>query len=111
MSQPLPLAEAKTRQLNRQQRRRAAKRAKTAEASTKKHIAGAPTKPQVRSVLTAAVGHHKAGEIDQAEALYRRTLEIDPNEANALRLLGTILNAKGEKDSSGIPCIITPSVP
>ncbi len=39
----------------------------------------------------AAITHHTAGRLAEAEALYRRILEIDPNNAGACNNLGLIL--------------------
>ena len=40
--------------------------------------------------LQAAVAHHHAGRMDEAEALYQKILEAAPNHPQALRLLGLI---------------------
>ena len=45
--------------------------------------------------LAAAVALHRAGRLDEAEALYRRALEAQPRNAHALHLLGVILYQKG----------------
>lgn len=47
------------------------------------------------SSLDAALMSHKAGNLDHAEAVYRRILEEDPNNARALHLLGLILHQRG----------------
>src|SRR4051812_12398194 len=44
----------------------------------------------IRSVLTEAVRLHQAGQIEQAAALYRKVLSVDPNSADALHLLGMV---------------------
>ena len=38
--------------------------------------------------LAAARRHHRAGELAQAERIYRQVLQVDPNHAEALYLLG-----------------------
>jgi tetratricopeptide (TPR) repeat protein len=43
----------------------------------------------------AAVEHHQAGRLDQAEFLYREVLREDPRHADALHLLGVIAHQKG----------------
>ena len=47
-------------------------------------------------VVDAAFAHHEAGELDQAEALYRKPLEADPEHAEALHLLGLIAYQQGQ---------------
>ena len=43
-----------------------------------------------RILLTEAVRLHQAGQLDQAAALYRKVLTVQPNNADALHLLGMI---------------------
>jgi tetratricopeptide (TPR) repeat protein len=45
--------------------------------------------------LQAGVDHHKAGRIDEAEAIYRGLLEKVPHQPNALHLLGLIETGRG----------------
>ena len=45
--------------------------------------------------LSAAVGHHRAGRRAEAEAVCRRVLERDPNDAAALQLLGVMAQSQG----------------
>ncbi len=40
--------------------------------------------------LTAALKHHQAGRLSEAEALYRHVLDRQPNHADALHLLGVL---------------------
>ncbi len=42
------------------------------------------------ALLQAALGHHQAGRLPQAEALYRQILAREPRHADALHLLGVI---------------------
>ena len=46
-------------------------------------------------LLSVAVRHHRAGEIDAAEAAYRQILHIAPNHIDSLHLLGLISNQRG----------------
>jgi tetratricopeptide (TPR) repeat protein len=46
--------------------------------------------------VRAGFAHHQAGRLPRAEALYRRALQKDPNDANALHLLGVIAYQRGE---------------
>ena len=45
-----------------------------------------------------AIGHHEAGRIDEAEATYRRILEVYPDHADSLHLLGLISDQAGQSD-------------
>ena len=45
-----------------------------------------------------ALQHHHAGRLPDAEALYRQILAIQPNHADALRLLGLIAHQTGRHD-------------
>ncbi|MBM3600423.1 MAG: tetratricopeptide repeat protein [Alphaproteobacteria bacterium] len=49
--------------------------------------------------LTAGVAHFRAGRLDRAEQVYRQVLAFDPEQPDALRLLGMLLDARG--DSAG----------
>ncbi len=40
--------------------------------------------------LSAGARHHEAGRFREAEQLYRRVLHRDPNNAEALNLLGVL---------------------
>jgi tetratricopeptide (TPR) repeat protein len=47
------------------------------------------------SVLDAAIANHEAGRIDLAEAGYRHILNNDPDQPDALNLLGLLLQNRG----------------
>jgi tetratricopeptide (TPR) repeat protein len=51
---------------------------------------------QLATDLQAALAHHRAGRIDQAEALYRKMLDAAPNHPQALRMLGVIETERGQ---------------
>ena len=42
-----------------------------------------------------ALGHHKAGRLQQAEMLYRKVLESDENNPDVLHMLGVVLYTQG----------------
>ncbi len=42
------------------------------------------------AALRAAIQHHQAGRLGQAEALYRQVLQAQPQNPDALHLLGVI---------------------
>jgi tetratricopeptide (TPR) repeat protein len=44
----------------------------------------------VSRTVRAGFAHHQAGRLDRAEALYRRALAKDPDQADALHLLGVV---------------------
>lgn len=46
--------------------------------------------------LTQALALHQAGKLAQAEPLYRAALSADPNNADALHLLGVLLDQSGQ---------------
>ena len=46
--------------------------------------------------LDLALRHHQAGRGDQAEAIYRQILTLQPNDDEALHLLGVLLGQKGQ---------------
>jgi tetratricopeptide (TPR) repeat protein/2-polyprenyl-3-methyl-5-hydroxy-6-metoxy-1,4-benzoquinol methylase len=50
----------------------------------------------VAESLHRAIKHHEAGEIEQAEALYREIVRIDPAHADALHLLGVAAHQKSD---------------
>ncbi len=55
---------------------------------------------QLQQVLSAAVGHHQAGRLDEAERLYRQVLQVQPDNSDALHLLGVISFHAGKADAS-----------
>lgn len=51
-------------------------------------------------ILASALAHHQAGHADLAEADYRAVLQHDPDEPDALNLLGVLLQERGDLDRS-----------
>lgn len=54
-----------------------------------------PTPEAVRTELQAAISHHQAGRLGEAEALYRRVLEQAPGHPDALHFLGLLAHQTG----------------
>ncbi|HEY0837709.1 MAG TPA: tetratricopeptide repeat protein, partial [Azospirillum sp.] len=52
----------------------------------------------IQEALLAAVDHHQAGRLAEAEVLYTRILEADPDQPDALHLLGVLLAQAGRPD-------------
>ena len=50
----------------------------------------------VSESLQQAFKHHEAGELEQAEALYREIIRVDPGHADALHLLGVAAHQKAD---------------
>ncbi len=52
----------------------------------------------IRERLTEAVRLHQAGELTQAEQIYREVLQLDANQPDALNLLGVLANQAGRPE-------------
>ncbi len=50
------------------------------------------------AALEAAARHHSAGRLREAEAIYRRVLQVQPNHPEALHLMGVLAHQIGEND-------------
>ena len=50
----------------------------------------------IAETVASAVRHHQAGNLEEAEALYRRVLAVDPLNAAALHLLGVLDHQRGQ---------------
>src|SRR5829696_6050549 len=46
--------------------------------------------------INTALEHHRRGELAQAEAIYRAVLAADPDNADALHLLGLVAHQVGQ---------------
>src|SRR3982074_1969046 len=77
--------------MNRQQRRAAAKHG---------HAQGGSSGQQsgVAELLAAGVRHHQAGQLPEAEKNYRLALELQPDQPDALHLLGVLAIQVGRHD-------------
>jgi Flp pilus assembly protein TadD len=79
--------------MSRAERRRQEKRKQTADPS--------PQALELKRLLDEAVFHHRAGHFAQAEPLYQRILQVDPDHAEALHLLGLMAYQVGKLDQAG----------
>src|SRR5215210_1885196 len=52
----------------------------------------------VQKTLQRAVAEHQAGRLGEAEKLYKRVLNSDPNNGDALRLFGVMASQVGRHD-------------
>ena len=52
----------------------------------------------IAQALALAVQHHQAGNLQQAEQIYRQILQVDANQADALHFLGLIAHQVGKND-------------
>src|SRR6516225_549329 len=59
---------------------------------------GAPSDPRIAGLFSAGLAHHQGGRLAQAETLYRETLALQPDHADALHLLGVIASQVGRHD-------------
>ncbi|HWY85822.1 MAG TPA: hypothetical protein VNX28_03805, partial [Gemmataceae bacterium] len=49
----------------------------------------------ISEALTIAIEHHQGGRLQVAEQIYRQILQVDPNQPDALHLLGVIASVLG----------------
>lgn len=63
---------------------------------TRKASAG----PKIPATLQAALKYHQAGQLSQAEVIYRRVLQAEPNNPDALHLLGLIAHQARAHESA-----------
>ena len=52
------------------------------------------------SILEQALAHHRAGQLQQAEAIYRQILRSQPDHPDALHLLGVVALQAGRNDTA-----------
>ncbi|MBL8692413.1 MAG: tetratricopeptide repeat protein [Rhodospirillaceae bacterium] len=58
-----------------------------------------PKADRIVTRLAAAVDRHRAGALDEADKLYRRVLDDDPRQVDALHLLGMLHFQRGRRDA------------
>jgi len=65
-----------------------------------KNVPQVKTDPDIKELLQEAVAHHQAGRWNEAQAGYLGVLSYNPRELNALNLLGTLAQGRGEIEQS-----------
>jgi len=82
--------------LNRSERRRQQKLARKNQQTSP----GNGLDREMQKTLETAVAHHNAGELAQAEGLYRQVLEQDPDQPVALHLLGVVAHQNNQNEQA-----------
>ncbi|NQU59093.1 MAG: tetratricopeptide repeat protein [Rhodospirillales bacterium] len=82
--------------MNRAEKRRQEKLAKKAARSTKSGKAPLV----IQESLALATQHHTAGRLSEAETLYQQILRANPNQPDAIHLLGVLAYQGGQYDSA-----------
>ncbi len=59
-------------------------------------ITSTPASVNPQHALQAAMAQHQAGQLVQAESLYKQVLQATPNQPDALHLLGLVAKQKGD---------------
>lgn len=59
-----------------------------------------PHSPSAETLLAQALPLHRAGQVGQAQALYRQALMLEPNHAEANHLLGVTLLQTGQAEAA-----------
>jgi hypothetical protein len=56
--------------------------------------------PGVQEMFAAALRHHQAGHLSEAERLYRQVLLADSHHADALHFLGVLAHQAGRNEAA-----------
>ncbi len=54
----------------------------------------------ISDALTTALTHHQAGRFQAAEEIYRRILQVQPDQADALHFLGVLSGQIGKPQAA-----------
>jgi Flp pilus assembly protein TadD len=52
----------------------------------------------IRQAMELALAHHGTGRLDQAEDLYRRVLAVEPDNSDAMEMLGVVASQRGRHE-------------
>ena len=63
-------------------------------------VAALAAQQTIAGMLAEGVAHHRAGRLGEAERLYRRILEMEPEHADGLHLLGMVALQAGRDRKS-----------
>jgi tetratricopeptide (TPR) repeat protein/SAM-dependent methyltransferase len=61
---------------------------------------GSPANPALDALFAAAVQHHQAGHLQEAQNLYGQALAVDPRHAQSLHYLGVLALQAGRADAA-----------
>ena len=85
----------------RRKKRRKAREANSQPAADPSENSSPATPPSdVPEMMQAAVGHHSAGRIQEAESIYRQVLERNPDVPDAVHLLGVVCHQTGNHEEA-----------
>lgn len=56
--------------------------------------------PDIQRIFDAALAHHRAGQLPEADQLYRQVLAAAPRHADSLHLLGVVARQAGRSDTA-----------
>jgi predicted O-linked N-acetylglucosamine transferase (SPINDLY family) len=59
---------------------------------------GQESSPAIQAAFAAALGHHQAGRLGEAERIYLQILQADPRHADALHFLGVLAHQIGRNE-------------
>jgi tetratricopeptide (TPR) repeat protein len=97
--QPCAAVSTRETQMNRRQRRAAAKLGTPSNpAGSNPRATAAAAVPASAELFGAGLAHHQAGRLAEAEGCYRRALAAQPNHADALNMLGVLAHQMGRPD-------------
>jgi len=82
----------------RRQRKLAEKAAKTVGAAKLLSLSAGQPKMTIQQAIGLGVQHHNAGRLPEAESIYQRILQTDPNQPVPMQLLGVIAHQIGKND-------------
>jgi protein O-GlcNAc transferase len=88
--------------MKRQQTRAAKKRDRTRKPSVRGQEK--VEKFDTEKAFSDAVNHHQAGQLQKAEGLYKRVLDVEPTHAYSLNNLGAVFKAQGRSEEAITSC-------